>query len=73
MKDKLVKFNHKATYYRMRKIGVAFAFVSAFSLSVVLPVSVSLVNAAKADNEQREVQDDKEVNTLVMHVDSYYC
>lgn len=73
MKDKLVKFNHKATYYRMRKIGVVFAFVSAFSLSVVLPVSVSLVNAAKADNEQKEVQDDKEVNTLIMHVDSYYC
>ncbi len=73
MKDKLVKFNHKAGYYRMRKIGVAFAFVSAFSLSVVLPVSVSLVNAAKADNEQKEVTDDKTQNELSMHVDSYYC
>ncbi len=72
MKDKLVKFNHKATYYRMRKIGVAFAFVSAFSLSVVLPVSVSLVNAAKADNEQ-EVAEEKEANELIMDVDSYYC
>ncbi len=72
MKDKLVKFNHKATYYRMRKIGVAFAFVSAFSLSVVLPVSVSLVNAAKADNEQ-EVAEEKEANEFIMDVDSYYC
>ena len=72
MKDKLVKFNHKATYYRMRKIGVAFAFVSAFSLSVVLPVSVSLVNAAKADNEQ-EIAEEKEANELIMDVDSYYC
>lgn len=72
MKDKLVKFNHKAAYYRMRKIGVAFAFVSAFSLSVVLPVSVSLVNAAKADNEQ-EVAEEKEANELIMDVDSYYC
>lgn len=73
MKDKLVKFNHKATYYRMRKIGVAFAFVSAFSLSVVLPVSVSLVNSAKADNEPKEVAEEKEANELIMDVDSYYC
>ncbi len=71
MKDKLVKFNHKAMYYRMRSFGIAFVFLFAFSLSVVLPVSVTIMDAVKANEEKSaEVVDDETMLKSFVTLDS---
>ena len=42
MKDKLVKYNHKAIYYRAKKTLIAFSFVLGAAIAFTIPVSISL-------------------------------
>ena len=42
MKDKLVKYNHKAIYYRAKKTLIALGFVFGAAIAFTIPVSISL-------------------------------
>lgn len=42
MKDKLVKYHHKAIYYRMKKTLVALSFVFGAAVAFTIPVSIAL-------------------------------
>jgi hypothetical protein len=45
MKDKLVKTNKKATYYRVKNVAIAFACLLGLGLALVLPFKLSEQNA----------------------------
>lgn len=75
-KDKLVKFNHKAPYYRLRKFSISFAAFLGLSVSVALPVSIELANA-KAENPHAQentsenTSEEKNNETLDEQLESY--
>lgn len=58
MKDKIVKYNHKSGYYKMKKLSVAsLVMVSAF-FACFIPTYVT-VNSSNV-NEQAKAEDIKE-------------
>lgn len=40
MKDKLIKTNHKASYYRLRRFATSFALVLGLVAIVAVPVTI---------------------------------
>lgn len=52
MKDKLVKYNHKGGYYRLRKFFLASLLLASISTAVVVPTYVSV--SAKEDAEAQQ-------------------
>lgn len=53
MKDKLVKTNRKANYYRLRNSGILAAFMLAFSLAAIAPIKVVSTEITKLQAKQR--------------------
>ena len=47
MKDKLVKYNHKKSFYRVRNAGKAFAFAFVLALGSILPIVIVANASAK--------------------------
>ncbi|MGI6644325.1 MAG: hypothetical protein ACOX28_00950 [Bacilli bacterium] len=41
MRDKLVKTNRKATYYRAKKASIAILFLLSIGLAVVIPIKIA--------------------------------
>ena len=69
MKDKLVKFNHKAMYYRFRKLGIALLAVVSVGTVVAVPTYITfreITNQAQhAEEEQQpELLEDSDVDSL---------
>ena len=52
MKDKLVKYNHKKSFYRVRNAGKAFAFAFVLALGSILPIVIVANASAKETNAQ---------------------
>ncbi|MFA5503378.1 MAG: hypothetical protein GX807_02630 [Erysipelotrichia bacterium] len=54
MKDKLVKTNRKAAYYRFRKFVTSFAIAVSITAIVAIPVTIKLTaeqNTVEAENQ----------------------
>lgn len=71
VKDKLVKFNHKAGFYRMRKCAILSACFLFGAVAIALPISLTINNdtsntTVKADtpsseNEENTNEDSEEL------------
>lgn len=62
MKDKLVKYNHKAIFYRFKKMMVSIGLVFACIVAISIPLSITLaVNESLAAN--RTSDDSTEVSS----------
>lgn len=59
MKDKLVKYNHKKSFYRVRNAGKAFAFAFVLALGSILPIVIVANASAKETNAQEAVSSTK--------------
>ena len=53
MKDKLVKTNHKGSYYLMKKVLIAFASVLTFAFVIAVPTYI-IQNSRKKTNALAE-------------------
>ena len=69
MKDKLVKFNHKGMYYRMRKLGILFLALISIGTIVAVPTYITFREmnnqAQHAEEEQPDllVEDEVELSS----------
>ena len=67
MKDKLVKFNHKGMYYRLRKLGIVFLAVISIGTIVAVPTYITfreMTNQAQhAEEEQSSLLEEDEVES----------
>ena len=70
MKDKLVKFNHKGMYYRLRKIGFIFLAVVTVGTIVAVPTYITMretINQAQhAEEEQPELLEVEDVDSSTL-------
>ncbi|NCA97189.1 MAG: hypothetical protein EOM77_03300 [Bacteroidia bacterium] len=59
MKDKLVKFNRKASYYRFKKALIVFSFLAVVAVAVSIPLSIKIAasQAQASENSTTEVVD----------------
>jgi len=57
MKDKLVKFNRKAPYYRFKKALIVFSALAVVAVAVSVPLSLKIVadQAQASENTSTEV------------------
>lgn len=66
VKDKLVKFNHKAAFYRMRKCAILSACFLFGAVAIALPLSLTLNNQdnsnVRAEEESSEVVSSSEAS-----------
>ncbi|MDY0345420.1 MAG: hypothetical protein WCX85_00480 [Bacilli bacterium] len=51
MKDKLVKFNRKAPYYRFRRAIIAFSILALVAAAISIPISLKIA-ASQAEAEE---------------------
>ncbi len=58
MKDKLVKFNHKGTYYRFRKLGIFFLALISIGTIVAVPTYITFREMNNQVQHAEEEQDD---------------
>ncbi len=49
MRDKLVKYHHKAVYYRLRKVALIMFFVVLTTAVIAIPISI--MSVAARENE----------------------
>ena len=67
MKDKLVKFNHKGMYYRMRKLGIVFLALISVGTIVAVPTYITfreMTNQAQiAEEEQPELLEEDDIDS----------
>ena len=65
MKDKLVKFNHKGMYYRMRKLGIVFLALISIGTIVAVPTYITMREIASqaqhAEVEEPELLEENSV------------
>jgi hypothetical protein len=59
MKDKLVKYHHKAIYYRVRKVALVMFFVVLTSAAVAIPISIMTVAAREAESSENQSSNDE--------------
>lgn len=69
-KDKLVKFNRKATYYRVRKLSISFAAFLGLSVCVALPISIQIANANAENPLAKDDPNTSEVETSTSELES---
>ena len=66
VKDKLVKFNHKAAFYRMRNCAILSACFLFGAVAIALPLSLTLNNQdnsnVRAEEESSEVVSSSEAS-----------
>lgn len=70
MKDKLVKYNHKKSYYRFRRVLLTLLIALPLSAAVAVPVGLSVykdihVHSLKQDNKQSQTKTIKQIDKLV--------
>lgn len=53
MKDKLVKFNRKAPFYRFRRAIIAFSILALVAAAISIPVSLKIA-ASQAEAEEAD-------------------
>ena len=67
MKDKLVKFHHKGTYYRLRKVGFAFLALISIGTIVAVPTYItmreSFNQAQHAEEEQPQLLEENDTDS----------
>ena len=67
MKDKLVKFNHKGMYYRMRKLGIVFLALISIGTIVAVPTYITFremtQQAQHAEEEQPDLLQEEDVDS----------
>lgn len=54
MKDKLVKYHHKAVYFYFKKVGICFSIFVGASVLVAVPVSIAASIRANEINKDVE-------------------
>ena len=68
MKDKLVKFNHKGMYYRMRKLGILFLALISIGTIVAVPTYITFREmnnqAQHAEEEQTSLLEETDIDSL---------
>jgi len=52
MRDKLVKYHHKAVYYRLRKVALIMFFVVLTTAVIAIPISIMSVAARENESSQ---------------------
>ena len=62
MRDKLVKYHHKAIYYRLRKVALVLFFVVLTSAVIAIPISILSVTAE--ENESSEILSSSEETSI---------
>ncbi len=62
MRDKLVKYHHKAVYYRLRKVALVLFFVVLTSAVIAIPISI--MSVAARENESSESSSSSEEASL---------
>ena len=66
MKDKLVKFNKKAMYYRTKKLFFSFLMILGMGMSVAIPLAVdAAARRADALNDSSETSEEISFDTTV--------
>lgn len=61
MKDKLVKYHHKAVYFYFKKVGICFSIFVGASVLVAVPVSIAAsIRANEINNTEKKVEDQTE-------------
>jgi hypothetical protein len=55
MKDKLVRYNHKAGYYVMKKFAIGASVLVASSILIALPISFGLNMVKSSEVAKTEV------------------
>ncbi len=61
MKDKLVKYHHKAVYFYFKKVGICFSIFVGASVLVAVPVSIAAsIRANEINNAEKKVEDQTE-------------
>ena len=67
MKDKLVKFNHKGMYYRMRKLGIVFLALISIGTIVAVPTYITFremsEQAQHAEEEQPSLLQEEDIDS----------
>ena len=67
MKDKLVKYNHKGMYYRLRKLGIVFLVLISIGTIVAVPTYITfreMTNQAQhAEEEQTSLLEEDDVDS----------
>lgn len=60
MKDKLVKYNRHASYYRMRKLIIVFSIFVIAAIAISIPISIQIASkqAQANQNDTQEVAHD---------------
>ena len=61
MKDKLVKFNHKGAYYRMRKLGIVFLALISIGTIVAVPTYITF---REMSNQQAQHAEEEQPDLL---------
>ena len=68
MKDKLVKYNHKGMYYRLRKLGIVFLVLISIGTIVAVPTYITfreITNHAQhAEEEKAPLLDENEFESF---------
>ena len=59
MKDKLVKTNHKGSYYLIKKVSIAFFALACFSFAIAVPTYI--VQKSNAEKQRGLAEEEKEV------------
>lgn len=63
MKDKLVKYHHKAVYFYFKKVGICFSIFAGASVLVAVPVSIAAsIRANEIKNTDPKKEDVKEAH-----------
>lgn len=61
MKDKLVKYHHKAVYFYFKKVGICFSIFVGASVLVAVPVSIAAsIRANEINNAEKKVENHTE-------------
>ena len=64
MKDKLVKYHHKAVYFYFKKVGICFSIFAGASVLVAVPVSIAATIRANEVNKTDTEEETKKESLL---------
>ncbi len=59
MKDKLVKYHHKAVYFYFKKVGICFSIFAGASILVAVPVSIAATIRANEVSKSENTNENK--------------
>lgn len=59
MKDKLVKYHHKAVYFYFKKVGICFSIFAGASILVAVPVSIAATIRANEVSQSEKANENK--------------